>query len=136
MNIIHTTSFMSQRFTSDAHIFSARPVSRDIVSDLLYAQMVVEGKWLEHEHFPVFAIPAPYEPFEYSCVLFEDVRLIRQEGWDIIDTVDTFLLNSRMYELCKADEDIYANLKISTAAELRTLFDNEMFVVAAAGRIE
>jgi hypothetical protein len=134
MKIVHTTTFIEQPFTSDAHIFSERPVSRDMISNLLYAQTVVEAKWLGE--FPLFAVPMPAEPVEHSCRLFEDVHLICPGSWDVVDRIDTFLLNSALYELCKAEEGIYVNLKVSTAAELRALFDTHMFVMAAVGQLE
>ena len=46
------------------------------------------------------------------------------------------LLNSRMYAFCKADEELPVQLKINTSDELRTLFENEIFVVAAVGQTE
>ena len=42
----------------------------------------------------------------------------------------------QMYNLCKEDEGIPLQLKISTSEELRSLFEHQMFVVAAVGRQE
>ena len=60
-------------------------------------------------------------------------RPFKPESWDVVDESNTFLLNSRMYEFCKADEELPVHLKINTSEELRALFENEMFVVATAG---
>ena len=42
----------------------------------------------------------------------------------------------QMYNLCKEGEGIPVQLKISTSEELRSLFEHQMFVVAAVGRQE
>ncbi|MDE0044028.1 MAG: hypothetical protein OXT74_18435 [Candidatus Poribacteria bacterium] len=133
MQIIHTTSFVNQTFASDAHIFSPYPVSRDTVNDLLFAQLVVEAKWLGD--FPAFIVPWQDGIRDFTP-LFEDVRLIYPESWDIIDKSKAFLLNSGMYQFCKPDDELFIHLKLPTAAEFRSLFENEMFVVAAVGHTE
>ena len=133
MEIIHTTSFIDQQFATDAHIFSSHPVSRDVLSDLLFGQLVVEAQWLGE--YPAFIIPWRDE-IQHFTTLFEDVRLIYPESWDIIDKSNAFLLNSGMYQYCKSDDDLFVHLKASTAEELRRLFETDMFVVAAAGHTE
>lgn len=127
MQILHTSSFMNHDFTSDAHIFSAIPIGRDIISDLLYAQLVAEAQWLEE--FPVFAF-APDDRITHSAQLFEDVKLVYPDDWGVIDKTNAFLVNARMYELCKMADAPFINLKYSTAEGLLKLFETEMFVVA------
>ena len=129
MQILHTTSFMNHDFTSDAHIFSATPIGRDTVSDLLYAQLVAEAKWLEE--FPVFAFVTGESELKHYAPLYEDVRLVYPEDWSLIDNVDAFLLNKQMYNLCRMDDAPFVNLKHSTSEELLKLFETEMFIVAA-----
>lgn len=108
MNIIHTTSFLNQEFASDAHIFSATPIDREAVSDLLYAQMVVEVKWLGD--FPMVAFGGNGEP-SHCASLFEDVKLVYPEDWEAIDKMDAFLINNRMYDRCKMEKASFVNLK-------------------------
>ena len=133
MDIIHMVSILNQEFASDAHIFSPYTVGQDAAADLLFAQQVVEAQWLGE--FPAFIIPWR-DTIRHFTTLFEDVRLINPESWDVVDKSDAFLLNSRMYAFCKADEELPVHLKINTSDELRTLFENEMFVVAAVGHSE
>ena len=130
MKILHTTTFIEQPFTSDAHIFSECPVSREVVSDLLYAQTVVEAKWLGN--FPAFIFPWQDDIRHWTQVC-EYVRLVHPESWDVVDKSDAFLLNSKMYDLCKSEGRLPVELAISTSEELRRLFESHMFVVAAAG---
>ena len=134
MQILHTTSFMNQEFASDAHIFSFNQISEDTASDLLYAQMVVEAKWLGD--FPIFAFPTPADELKRCAPLFEDVKLVYPDNWDVIDKVDAFLLNDKMYQMCKIQDAPFVNLAYSTSEELMKLFETEMFVVAAAGSTE
>ena len=134
MQILHTTTFMDQEFASDAHIFSVNQISKDTASDLLYAQMVVEAKWLGD--FPVFAFPAPADELKRYTPLFEDVKLVYPDDWGVIDDVDAFLINDKMYQLCKVKDAPFVNLAHSTSDELMKLFETEMFVVAAAGSSE
>ena len=129
MQILHTTSFMNHDFTSDAHIFSATPIGRDTVSDLLYAQLVAEAKWLNE--FPVFAFVTSGAELKHFAPLYEGVRLVYPEDWSLIDNADAFLVNKQMYNLCRMDDAPFVQLKHSTAEELLRLFETEMFVVAA-----
>ena len=130
MQILHTSSFMNQEFASDAHIFSLNQISEDTASDLLYAQMVVEAKWLGD--FPVFAFPTPADKLKRYAPLYEDVKLVYPDNWDVIDKVDAFLINDKMYQMCKMQDAPFVNLAYSTSEELTKLFETEMFVVAAA----
>lgn len=130
MQILHITSFMNQEFTSDAHIFSRNQISTDTASDLLYAQMVVEAKWLGD--FPVFAFPTPDDEIKRFAPLYEDVKLVYPDNWSVVDKVDAFLINDRMYQLCKIQDAPFVKLAYSTSEELIRLFETEMFVVAAA----
>ena len=100
MQILHTTTFMDQEFASDAHIFSVNQISKDTASDLLYAQMVVEAKWLGD--FPVFAFPAPADELKRCTPLFEDVKLVYPDDWGVIDEVNAFLINNKMYHIMQA----------------------------------
>ena len=134
MQILHTTTFMDQEFASDAHIFSVNQISKDTASDLLYAQMVVEAKWLGD--FPVFAFPAPADELKRCTPLFEDVKLVYPDDWGVIDDVNAFLINDKMYQMCKVKDAPFVNLAYSTSEELMKLFETEMFVVAAAGSSE
>ena len=67
-------SYMNQEFASDAHIFSFNQMGEDTASDLLYAQMVVEAKWLGD--FPVFAFPTLADEIKRFAPLYEDVKLV------------------------------------------------------------
>ena len=134
MQILHTTSFMNQEFASDAHIFSLNQINEDTASDLLYAQMVVEAKWLGD--FPVFAFPTPADEIKRYAPLYEDVKLVYPDNWDMIDKVNAFLINDKMYQMCKMQDAPFVNLAYSTSEELMKLFETEMFVVAAAGSTE
>ena len=134
MQILHTTSFLDQEFASNAHIFSTDQISEDTASDLLYAQMVVEAKWLGD--FPVFAFSPHADEIARCAPLYEDVKLVYPDNWDVIDNVNAFLINEKMYELCKMQDAPFVNLTYSTSEELMKLFETEMFVVAAAGRRE
>ena len=131
MQILHTTSFINQKFTSDAHIFSIAPINGDIASDLLYAQLVVEAKWLGE--FPTYVFMHSGEDTLELTPLFEDVRLVYPEGWNAIDKASAFLMNKQMYDLCKAENADFYQLAHSTADELRALFEDTMFVVATVG---
>ena len=54
----------------------------------------------------------------------------------MIDKVDAFLINDKMYQMCKMQDAPFVNLAYSTSEELMKLFETEMFVVAAAGSTE
>ena len=133
MRILHTTSFLEQTFTTDAHIFSASLVSPDNTANLLFAQQVAEAQWLNGH--PVFAIITP-EPLPESAPLFEDVRLIYPKDWLALDAATAFLVNQAMYELIKPPAADFHNLEIATAEQLLQLAMNHTFVVVCAGRSE
>ena len=131
MQILHTASFIDQPFASDAHIFSHQQLTPQSTANMLYAQQVVEAKWLGD--FPTFAIEDPPEPIKHSAHLFEDVHLIYPESWNIIDKANAFLLNSKMYELCQTADKPFHHLQHSSSQELLELFNQEMFIVVCAG---
>lgn len=108
MQILHTSSFLEQSFASDAHIISVNRISRNQASDLLYAQFVVEAHWLSG--FPCIVFQSS-EPPRHFAPLFEDVKLIYADDWDLLDKSDAFLLNARMYKLCNLDKGIFLNLE-------------------------
>ena len=89
-----------------------------------------EALWLDG--FPTFAIP--YHPaIDHFTQLYEDIKLIHPESWDIIDKTTIFLLNSRMYEFCRNPDDPFPNIVNTTSDELRKLFETDIFAVVCAG---
>ena len=130
MEILNTTSFINQPYTSDAHIFSTNQVRKEDASNLLYAQLVAEAQWLDG--FPTFAIP--WQPsIQHFTRLYEDIKLIHPDSWEIIDKTDTFLLNSKMYELCRDPNHPFPNTINTTSDELQALFSTQLFAIVCAG---
>ena len=54
----------------------------------------------------------------------------------MIDDVNTFLLNEKMYELCLEKDAPFICLAHSTDTEFIKLFDKKMFVAASVGSEE
>ena len=130
MEIVKSISILDHAFLSDSHIMSEADIDETTVSDLIYAQNIVEAQWLGE--FPAFIIPF-HPDIKHFTPLYEDVKLLLLDDWRFVDGATTFLLNLRMYNLCKSTDGAYPALKYSTSAGLLELFQDHMFVVATAG---
>lgn len=110
---------------SGAIICSEHLLDKAMIEKLRTAQKIVEGQWLGA--FPCYIIVRSGSKFE---TLYDDVKLIFPDDWeDTIDTADTFLMNRKMFELCKSDNEPFIGVN-GTSVDLHNLFDSKMFVVA------
>ena len=114
---------------SPACLFSADPISKNVVKKLRFAQEVIEAQWLaESNPTPCFVMMLPAK---VGTTLFDDVSLINPDDWnEMIDQSETILLNESMFDLCKADDGLFLKLKYHNAEQLSLLFEDNMFVVA------
>lgn len=96
---------------------------------LIKGQTIAEHAMLD---FPVVVhlLAAGREIENDSMKLFENVKLLEQSDWDIADESEIFLMNERMWRLCKGG-DTLCGLDISTADELRDLFKKEACAMVA-----
>ena len=96
---------------------------------LIKGQTIAEHAMLD---FPIVVhlLAAGRQIENDSMKLFENVKLLEQSDWDIADESEIFLMNERMWRLCKSGDSL-CTLDISTADELRDLFKKEAFGMVA-----
>ena len=126
MQILKPLIFYEMRGPSDACILVERDLSADVVQGLLFAQQVSEGMLLDG--FPVYVIPLQTVESEYVW-LYENVYRVPITGWDVVDSVECFLVNERMFDLCKSDSGSFIRLQFCMSDELRVLAEKAKFWV-------
>ena len=86
-------------------------------------QRVVEWQWLQDNLILAFiSSEADVSNYKKDLIhLYENVYLVQEEDWDVLNKIDRVLMNDSMYGLCKYKER--PGLNIDTAAEIRQLFE-------------
>lgn len=132
--LTHVIELGDHPYLSPSCMWSAEPLRHDEISDFLYAQLIVESQWLDE--FPTLVFPFNEKVLKYKR-LFEDVAIVYPESWDAIEENDRFLLNKKMFELCRGDGDGEGDdmvcFKMKDSNDLSLMFEMDNFVVATVG---
>lgn len=118
---------------SASYVFSQSFIAERDVSDLLWAQKVVESQWLGE--FPTLAVINEGQ-FKEPIQLFEDVHLIPSEEWGLLDDTDVFLINKKMSDILGVggSEGSLFDLSYAHSEALLDLFERVQFVVVCVGK--
>ena len=131
MELLHTTFIVDQKYATDASIWSMTPVTPDGIEQLADAQEIVEAQFLGGFPCVVALGEGSKIEIEDSTLLYGRVRLLHIDAWEKMDTVDSFLVNSKMLQLCKMTDTPFINLDIvGTGDGLQKVFETNVFAVA------
>ena len=130
MKAMYMTHVVKQKYATDACVYSLELPTENQINALCKAQEVIEAQWLNE--FPCVVFPGN-EGMEGTTRLYENTLLLDPSNWESIDNAKIFLVNENMRRLTQQKEPPFVEMeKVASAAGLKKLFDENVFVVGIA----